>query len=239
MKRVIIVMKGVLSMKKVILFFLFLSLIYIHGSVHADYDGEILFRNHPWLCNLEVIINELESATGDSLEISMDYNIEPWSYWGDSSMFDYIENGGFQASNTSLSGQFFVGGHSVKEVYANAMYGIINGAASTELKDSQFYKAAYCFNFTQETGEEIYNDLLSKLKSIYGEPFSDTIHFSTTTTFYKASWKGLNKTGLHLRYETGLLNNLYLIYGRTDTSVLFANLSRAIFLKDENSLDGL
>ena len=199
-------------MKRIICLFLFVILAFVCITALAE-DDEILFRGIEWHCDIDSVVERITEEIPGRYKIKPDVRIMHEVYW----------SSGYMASSNKAGYSFeitpkpdcYIGGHLIKKITADALYGISDGVIVTDKASSRFVMAEYSFVVNSQNVSEVYNDLYFKMCEIYGQPFAT----SDVLDMY-AVWHGANETGVYL---AGSTNFLHLCYGKTDS---YSDISR-------------
>lgn len=216
-------------MKKVVSVLLVLSLLAACAFADAPtYDGEILFRGLPWGCSINDAVANIQAAgvTNDRVREDCDVHDVDYSFSVDSCGFSY--------SPSDLPNDFFVAGHLVEQVAIDAIYGIVDGKISHEREDSRMYCATYYFK-DQANIKDVYDDLVSKLTSMYGTPV-DAIE-----SYYDHNlmWTGTNNAAIIIEMDDGDYPLLHITYWDFGIHDMIAEMQSLAYIGDADSTDGL
>lgn len=205
---------------------------YISGSESVVEEEspstEILFRGLPWGCSIDEVISNIKAAAGDVGYIRKDWDVHHLDYKisVDESSFCYIAN--------QLPNDFFVAGHLVKEVSAEAIYGIRNGIIMSGTGDSHFFKATYYF-MEQVNMLDVYNDLVNKLCGLYGSASA----LEESSYDHASIWYGANQTAVTIEMNDGDYPRLHITYWDLSIEEAIIEMQQAAYTGDLSSSDGL
>lgn len=145
--------------------------------------GSITFMDIPWYSTKEkterfLSENGIDVNTYDSYNHCL-YRMAATDYcnmaWGD----DYVEDGGSQESYYCS-----VAGYDNVETTACYIYPIKNGEIVRSDDNALFYFGWYSFDTSEYSDHKaIYDDLLNKLISLYGEGVTESGDYNTTVTW--------------------------------------------------------
>ena len=216
-------------MKKFISVLLVLSMLAAYALADAPtYDGEILFRGLPWGCSIDEAVANIQAAgvTNDRVRDGEDVHAIDYSVSVDACGFEYAPSG--------LPNDFFVAGHLVEQVVVEAIYGIVDGQISHEREDSRMYCATYYFK-DQTNIKDVYDDLVSKLTSMYGTPV-DAIE-----SYYDHNlmWTGTNNAAIIIEMDDGDYPLLHITYWDLGIHDMITEMQNLAYIGDVNSTDGL
>lgn len=159
---------------------------------------EILFGEIPWgtsYTDAENMKQELEMypISGDAFKtMSVDAVL-----LGDYEGVDF-EYGDINIIGNALNGEIEVAGYKTSEVNLFFSYIPVDGVLTRKEPDSSFYGAQYIFE--PMNLEEMSNDLINKLSSIYGKPDKTTEDADMWSNEYTYTfWYGANDTELVLK----------------------------------------
>ncbi len=198
------------------------------ASSTPSYEEEITFNNYPWGTS----VVEVSNNTGNQYFESMTPD------WSDAYTVSAISNYvlGYQIYGI---GDYSAGGYTTRNLKMFFSYGHKNGKISTAPDDSELYLVIMDFDVADIGGT--YDDLYSKLTSIYGEGKTTektTNSVSTDAGYYKTAvtiteWRGQNNTGVMLTKSipnsdsstADLFHNFVsLSYGKTDSAQMLKSL---------------
>lgn len=164
--------------------------------VHA-YDKEILFREIPWLTTYKDVKNLMPDNNFYPI-----YGANIKKYPVDDVLYgvfkgDQPDNYGMNVIG-SVTPQIDVAGYTTSDVDMYFVFDVSDEEIDFEVDNAKLYGASYTFE--AENVDGFTGDMLSKLKSIYGEPdnFSEgNDSFQGSSSFYH--WSGNNDTELVLK----------------------------------------
>ena len=199
--------------------------------------SEITFRDIPWGSNVDSVLSMLYGSDWQEGYLISEAYISPLGngFFTEEFGESYCFNGGFEWKDLRDS-YFVVAGHNVAYTSFTFTYGIEDGVLSLAPEDSQLVKAEYTFGVTDKF--LVYNDLKTKLTSLYGEPkllrteepsFNFDTYAECTDIRDACLWYGENNTAvlLSMNWKTsdgvteekfGYIgeNAIYLSYAKTD-----------------------
>ncbi len=216
-------------MKKIICILAVVSLLMtVAFADSTTYDGEILFRGLPWGCSIDDAVANIQAAgvTNDRVREDQDVHDVDYSF--------SVDECGFSYSPSNLPNDFFVAGHLVEQVAIDAIYGIVDGQISRERKDSRMYCATYYF-MDQANINDVYDDLVTKLTSLYGTP----VDAPESIYDYSNMWTGTNNVAVIIEMDDGKYPLLHLTYWDLGIHDMIAEMQSIAYIGDVNSTDGL
>lgn len=148
-------------------------------------DSGIMFRDIPWYTtreDMEKIFAENEIAESDNFtEDNNAYRLSVINFENVYDSGDYVEGGGYSTRYHGMT----VAGYTPSEVDVSYMYPVNNDGSLTKDNNlAQFYFARYVFDTNDYTGlQAVHDDLLGKLKTIYGDAptLSEEKYWTTET----------------------------------------------------------
>lgn len=205
-----------------------LSLVSVAFADAPTYDGEILFRGLPWGCSINDAVENIQSAgvTYDRVREDQDVHGIDYSF--------SVDDCGFSYAPSNLPSDFFVAGHLVEQVAVDAIYGITDGKISRERGDSRIYCGTYYFK-SQENIKDVYDDLVSKLTSLYGASVD------AVDSYYDFSqmWTGANNAAIIIEMDDGSYPLLHISYWDLGIYDMISEMQSIAYIGDVNSTDGL
>lgn len=215
-------------MKKLAAVVLMLGMIFaVYAYADAQLcDVEIKFRDLEWGCSIEEAIENIYEDGMKNTDIEKDHDVHYLVYSVS------VDECGFQYA--PIPDDMFVAGHLVSQVCAEAMYGIVDGKVSKDLADSKLYNGTYYFETTENT-KEIYDDLVSKLTGLYGEPIVNNETYSD----YSLMWCGQNDSAAVIHFDDGKYPSLRLEYWDLGCYDDIVEMQKIAYVSDIASIDGL
>lgn len=226
-------------MKKIVTVILALMVLISSGlAAYGEENDEILFRDIPWGSNPSEVKELLAKENISTTAIASRFPIlsfgEELRFYDE---FDMVscDQGCFEGLVLDANGTT-VGGHEISSIAFDFIYGVDGETVSFEEDDSRLVKASYTLEPVDKF--EVYEDLVNKLTSLYGEPEklhrSDEEVWGTDDIIHIVEgslWTGANNTAVLLSMEwyteDGTTEKkmdvyeedmVYLRYGKTDTA---------------------
>lgn len=222
-------------MKKLVLFAMVVSMMFA-ACAHADMlstEEVIRFRGFEWGCSInEVAENLREAGVSTRADISDETDVR---------FIDFstsVDDAGFvfDPSSYQFDNDIFVGGHMVEQIAVYAMYGIVDGEISYETEDSRLYCGTYYFK-EQANMKSVYDDLVSKLTSLYGTPQENPYANSRD---FSCIWYGADNTAVEINMrDSETLPLLHISFWDLSVDEAIEAMQNALYVDDPNSLDGL
>lgn len=216
-------------MKKIFSVLLVLSMLAAYALADAPtYDGEILFRGLPWGCSINDAIANIQAAGVTSDRVREDCDVHAVEYSVS------VDSCGFSYAPSDLPTDFFVAGHLVEQVAIDAIYGIVDGEISHDRADSRVYCATYYFK-DQANIKDVYDDLVSKLTSMYGTPVEAIKSYFA----YNLMWTGTNNAAIIIEMDDGNYPLLHITYWDLGIYDMIEEMQSIAYVGDADSTDGL
>lgn len=156
------------------------------ATFNALYEGVenlITFRNCKWYStkkDTEQILFSEGATDGPLIEQHTIYSMESTDRSNIGFATGKVEEGGYSAIYHDIS----VAGYDVEDTYACYIYPIVNGQIVHDDEQAEFYFGWYTFRSDDYADHEgIYNDLSTKLISIYGEGTVESNDDNNTITW--------------------------------------------------------
>jgi len=152
-----------------------------YDALYEGAEGLITFRGIKWYSTKEDVEQLLYSdgATSNGLDSNDIYRITGPNYANVTMGRDRVDEGGCRTSYKGLS----VAGYEIEKTRACFVYPVVDGEIIRDDSLAQFYMAWYPFSgYTDIKG--IYDDLLTKLTSLYGEG-----KLKNETYYYYTTWE--------------------------------------------------
>jgi hypothetical protein len=208
----------------------------------AQTPNQLLFRNIEWGTDATSVASILKDQGFPDPNISDSFL---WHDWGSDSLRFNGKDIGISLSY-SFDGDFYIAGHEVRNITLIFLYSHGADFVSYDHGKTTFLQARITFDTLD--AKIVYDDLLQKLKTLYGNPVKQ-YQENTFYQLYYAEWNGGNKTGINLqcglRKDNGTLvyQDVTLYYGKTNDKDLFSMLAAAkeseVLKKQKSNYDGL
>ncbi|MFA5546415.1 MAG: hypothetical protein WDA14_12270 [Sphaerochaetaceae bacterium] len=221
-----------------VLIFIFLCSI-IFG---AQTSNQLLFRNIEWGTDATTVASILKDQGFPDPNIS---DSILWHDWGSDSLRFNGKDIGISL-NYFFDDDFTIAGHEVRIITLIFLYGHGSDFITYDHGKTTFLQAMITFDTLD--AKIVYDDLLLKLKTLYGNPVKNYAE-KTYYQFYYAEWNGGNNTGINLqcglREDEGTLvyQDVTLYYGKTNDKDLFSKFAttkeREVLKKQKSNYDGL
>jgi len=184
-----------------------------YNALYEGVEGLIHFRDFDWYAKKADVEQQLYSeGAGDAYW----WRSNPYSIdrFGDSKSWNFtkqaLEIGGYKGAYSDVT----VAGYRPSELDVCFMYPVENNVINHNEEEAELYLAWYNFGKDDFSDyEAIYNDLLTKLSSIYGEgKLSNTKRYSMTT------WKDIqgNMVRLWMNDDKNVINLGYMVFDAED-----------------------
>lgn len=223
-------------------FFLIVVLITCINMASADTSNNIVFHNIPWDISISELATELENRgiTVGRNDISNDASMPVWTYSFRNSFMNNITSTGHKIALYYYGDdeQVSIAGYPVQELQLYAHYDISDGILKQEADDSRYYMTQIWFDVNDEKTIAIYNDLVNKLTTLYGDGTEDTT-FIVETTYTFTVWKGSNDTAVCLyRSESNSSDYqfVHLMYGKTSIEEVLRNVRKLVVEEEVKSV---
>lgn len=179
--------------KKAILILSVLLSIAQCSSVYAEYSEEILFRNTPW----GISFTEADEIFGDFGIWNLSGEMMKTKSVDDIVIGDYegirFDNSEINIIANAHNGETDVAGYTTSEICLYFAFLPVDGILTKSENDSAMYGAQYTFE--PKNLNEMSNDLISKLTTLYGEPDKTTTRSDLWNVQYEYTyWYGANDT---------------------------------------------
>lgn len=233
-------------MKKMICIVLLclLQIICVFSSCQA-YEEEIRMQNIPWLSSLNSFTNTLDKIIYGKIDVRkkniviMNTQI---SYMGQTRE-SFIEESEYDLGVKyiySIHGDdYLVGGYPVSYISGNTLYNSIHESNKDKDIDSRVINAEYKYDSERiESLSSAYDDLLHKLKSIYGEP----AEYDFEGIINSVIWYGAQQTYTELKKymnDDSSIKSISIEYGITNARELIEEMLPKIYGTDSNNTEGL
>lgn len=153
-------------------------------ALYEGVDGLIDFRGIEWYSTKadaeQILFNEGAETHGVLGSPNDIYRMSGTDYANVTVGSDRVDGGGVRAWYADIS----VAGYDVDDTYACYVYPVVDGQIVYDDELAELYMGWYTFQPGDYADYEgIYNDLLTKLTSVYGEGDSDADSYFTTTTW--------------------------------------------------------
>lgn len=216
-------------------FFIFLVVLMLFvPAALADTETEIVFHGIPWGISVNELADQLRQRN-ISVSASDIKNDEDMVFWG--SQFLSVSDDRFDTTGHKISlyywndpGKAKIAGHPVQELELYSHYGIADGKISLDANDSKYYLVNIWFDANDEMVVGIYDDLLTKLTTLYGNCTEST--FKTSSSNYTcATWHGANNSAVILYRSVSDSSGyqfVHLIYGKTDSEQTLREVRRLV-----------
>lgn len=222
-------------MKKFVVFLMAIAIACV-SCAYADMlstEEVIRFRGLEWGCSIEDAAENLrEAGVSDHARISSGFDVRYIDF------STCVDNAGFtfDPSSYMFDNDIFVGGHMVEQIAVNAIYGFVNGEVSSDVADSRIYCGSYYFK-EQANMKSVYDDLVSKLTSLYGVPQENP--YANYGSF-SCIWYGANHTAVEINMlDSDTLPLLHISFWDLSVGDAIAEMQNALYVNDPFSLDGL
>ena len=172
-------------MKKLLLSMLLLTLLIPFVSFAED---EITFRGIPWYATkaeVEAILFEGGAEKAGWSSSSNDiYRLSGTNFSSVTLGSDRVDDGGYKGWYRGID----VAGYTPSETYACYYFPIENGKVVRDEENAKFYFGWYQFDKSDFANHSaIFDDLLEKLTSVYGEPSTNETKYNTQKLWQDAS----------------------------------------------------
>lgn len=240
-------------MKKIAALVLALVMLYA-GAVAETYDAEILFRNLPWLMDVDSFTAQIAAELSETLSKDAEMlGIKAVRILN--SFVPYFENNarhektalpmsGFNFSIGLFKDGALVAGYPISHISGFALYGVENGVVTKDAKGSRVISATYAIMRTETTDfEATFVDLKTKLSVLYGDPVDSWANGKSTSQTDCVRWLGQNDTYVMLSYwhdvSQPLSGMISIEYGTFRAADLVAAIQNPETTIDKSSTDGL
>lgn len=153
-------------------------------ALYEGVEGLISFRGIKWYSTKsdaeQLLFGEGAKVHGTLGSSENIYRMSATNYSNVTMGSDRVDGGGFRAWYSDVS----VAGYNVNDTYACYIFPVVDGEIIHDDEQAELYMGWYTFEYGDYSDHEgIYNDLSTKLTSVYGEGKVDSGKYNTTTTW--------------------------------------------------------
>lgn len=168
------------------------------ATVWAETDKEILFRDISWGITYSEACDLMPEFDWYTMYFDMmkTYSVDEIIY-GDYEGIDFENSGINMTAIPFYNKEISVAGYTTSNINLYFSFPVINGIMEQDENNSIFYGARY--EFEPENTDAMYDDLKTKLSSLYGNPikeYNETDYLDIETTI--TVWEGANNTYVSL-----------------------------------------
>lgn len=210
----------------------------------AQTPNQLLFRNIEWGTDATTVASILKNQEFPDPNIS---DLILWHDWGSNSLRLNGKDIGITLDYDDFNDDFNIAGHKVRNISLIFLFG--HGTDFVTYDNGKTTLLQVKATFETLDAKIVYDDLLIKLKALYGNP-AKQYQENYSYQLYYAEWNGENSTGINL--QCGLREDINgalvyqdvtLYYGKTNDKELFSKFAaakeREVLKKQKNNYDGL